>query len=153
MQQAINAVLFNQKALAHIWIMHGKLTARGEITIIPIQNAPADMTPQHNVIIITAANNDDTGVDNLKDHGSRARDYIIKNLPSCLLNNQGVSFGSDGSVESLYPQMEKDMRSVAQAMGCIEYLPPLRCAQKVVAYMYHQFDMCVTLFVRAAFIL
>ena len=36
-----------------------------------------------------------------------------------------------------------------QVMGHVIYLPPLLCVWNVVAYMHHQYDMCVTLLVGA----
>jgi len=52
---AINRVLFQQKALAHIRIMNAKRHAKGAKSAIAHPNATAEMAPQNCYIIITEA--------------------------------------------------------------------------------------------------
>jgi len=103
--------------------------------------------------------------------------YPISNNPGFRLKHPGVPDGSDGSGRTSYPLTENQTRPVAQATGCVAYLPcggyytmplilatrrivyyarrsgvrlPLLCDRNVVTYTHHQNDTYVTLFARVA---
>ena len=79
--------------------------------------------------------------------------FIITNNPSLHKKHPGVLDGSDGSDRTSYPLTENYMIRITQVMGRIANLPPFLCARKVVTYMHHQNDTCVTLFAGAVDIL
>ena len=103
----------------------------------------------------------------------------ISNNSSFRLKHPGVPDGSDGSGGTSYPLTENQTRPIAQAMGCIAYLPcggyytmplilamrrvvyyaccsgvrlPLLCVRNVVTYTHHRNDTYVTLFAGVAVI-
>ena len=102
---------------------------------------------------------------------------MISNNPSFRLKHPGVPDGSDGFGGTSYPLTENQTRPLAQAMGCVPYLPcgsyytmpliqatrrvlyyarrsgvrlPLLCVRNVVMYTHHQNDTYVTLFAGVA---
>jgi len=77
---------------------------------------------------------------------------ISKNL-SFRRKHPRVLDGSDGSDGSLYPLRNRYTLPVAQVTGHISSLPPVLCSRKMVMYMHHQNDKCVTLFAGVAVIL
>ena len=110
-----------------------------------------------------------TGSDNLVTY--------ISNNSSFHLKHPGVPDASDGSGGSSYPLTENKTRPVAQATGCVAYLPcggyytmplilatrrvvyytrrsgvrlPLLCVRNVVTYTHYQNDTYVTLFAGVA---
>jgi hypothetical protein len=73
---AINRVLFQQKAPAHIRIMNARRNGKGSITAIRHQNATSEMALRYRDIIITAPRTVDRGVFDVEENESCQRQKI-----------------------------------------------------------------------------
>jgi len=66
---------------------------------------------------------------------------FISNDPSFRQKHPGILDGFDGSDESSYPVRENDTLPVAQATGCVTFIPPLLCGD---VYTSSERHMCYT---------